>query len=222
MRLRASLLALILLASGAVARAEEYVKSFRADIEIARTGVVRTVEAITIVAEGIKFKHGLYRDLALKPVFASEPKSSLEIESIMRDGRTEPYHVEDRDGDKRIYVGSADAVLEPGVHDYVITYRTDNRIRPAGANDMYAAHITGTWNFRIDAAEARITLPEGVKMLATQQHAGTADSQPGFVDVATEGRATIFRATRALQPGEWLAVKFLVPAGIIARPADAP
>jgi len=221
MRFRAFLLSLLLLTNGAAALAEEVIRSFRADIEIARSGVVTTSEAITIVAEGQRFKHGIYRDLALKPAFAGEPKSSLEVETVTRDGRPEPYRVEDRNGDKRIYVGSADVALPPGEHDYVITYRTDNRFRPAGANDMYAAHITGTWDFRIDAAEARVTLPEGASMLGTQQHAGTADSEFDFVDVTTDGRVTTFRATRPLQPGEWLAVKFLVPAGIIARPVPA-
>jgi hypothetical protein len=65
-----------------------------------------------------------------------------------------------------------------------------------------------------------VTLPDGVKMLSTQQHAGTADTEPGFVDVKIKGRVTRFVATRALTPGEWLAIKFLVPAGAIARPVS--
>jgi hypothetical protein len=146
---RTLLLVLLIVSNGFAARAEEYVKSFTADIEIARTGVVRVSEAIPIVAEGNRFKRGIYRDIALAPIFATDPRSSFEIESVTRDGRSEPYRVEDRRGDKRIWVGSSDVMLSPGIHDYVIAYITDNRLRAAGANDMFATRVTGTWDFRI-------------------------------------------------------------------------
>lgn len=219
MGLRALLVSLFLLAHGAGAFAAEYIKSFRVEIALSRNGEVRTSEAITIVAEGDKFKHGIYRDISLKPAFANEPASHFEIESVTRNGVPEPYVVEDVDGDKRIYAGAQDVDLAPGIHDYVITYRTDNRVRPAGANTLYATHLTGSWAFRIETVEARISLPEGTAALATQQHAGTDSSPSAAIDVKTEGRVTTFVVGRALEPGEWFAIKLLLPAGIIASPA---
>jgi len=218
---RALLVSLFLLAHGAGALAAELIKSFRVDVEISRNGEVRTSEAIAIVAEGDKFKHGLYRDISLKPAFANEPASHFEIESVTRNGVPEPYTVEDVDGDKRIYAGAQDVALAPGVHDYVITYRTDNRVRTAGANALYATHLTGSWPFRIENVEARITLPEGTTPLATQQHAGTNSSPSAAIDVKTKGRVTTYAVGRPLEPGEWFAIKLLLPAGIIASPAPA-
>jgi hypothetical protein len=219
MSFRTLLLAILLAATSLAACAEEYVKSFRSDIEIARTGKLMVTETITIVSEGKEFKHGIFRDFpmgymaleGMKPVM-------LDIIEVTRDGAPESHHPGFLAGGRRVYFGNKEVLLPDGEHTYRITYRTDNRIRPAGDNDMLPWNVTGTWPFRIEHAEARVRLPDGTKVLSTQATAGTPEMSYDNASVTAEGSTLVFSSVLPVQPTGALQFKILIPKDSIERP----
>lgn len=219
MRFRTLLLALLLAATGVAARAEEYIKSFRTDIEIARTGKLEVTETITIVSEGKAFKHGIVRDFPMGHMTPDGMQPvKLEIIDVMRDGEPEGHHPGFIAGGRRVYIGREDALLPNGEHAYRIAYRLDNQIRPAGENDMFAWNVTGNWPFRIEHAEAKVSLPAGTKVLGTPQHAGTPEMSYDNATVTVEGSTLVFSSVLPLQLGGSLQFKILIPKNSIERP----
>lgn len=216
---RTLLLALLFVATGFAARAEEYIKSYRTAIEIARTGKIKVTETIEIVSEGKEFKHGIFRDFPMGYMTPGgmEPVL-LEILEVTRDGAPEGHHPGVILGGRRVYIGKKDELLPVGEHTYRITYRIDNQIHPAGENDMFAWDVTGTWPFRIEHAEAKVSLPAGTKVLGTQQHAGTPEMSYDNATVTVEGSTLVFSSVLPLQRGGSLQFKILIPKNSIERP----
>ena len=219
MWLRTLLLAFMLAATGFAARGEEYVKAFQSDIQVARTGKITVTETITIVSEGKEFKHGIFRDF---PMGYMSPDGMqpvmLDIIEVTRDGAAEGHHPGFLAGGRRIYFGEKDVLLPDGEHTYRITYRTDNRIHPAGENDLLAWNVTGTWPFRIEHAEARVSLPNGTKVLGTQATAGTPEMSYDNASVTVAGRALVFSSVLPVQPRGSLQFRILIPKDFIERP----
>jgi hypothetical protein len=219
MWLRTLLVAILLAATGLAARAEEYVKSFRSDIEIAPTGKLTVIETITIVSEGKEFKHGIFRDFPMGYMTSDGMTPvTLDIIEVTRDGVRESHHPGFLAGGRRVYFGKKDVLLPDGEHTYRITYRTDNRTRPAGENDMLPWNVTGTWPLRIEHAEARVKLPNGTKVLSTQATAGTPEMSYDNASVTVEGSTLVFRSVLPVQPRGSLQFTILIPKDFIERP----
>jgi hypothetical protein len=219
MWLRALLFAVLVAVSGVTARAEEYIKSFRTEIEIARSGQVNVTETIAIVSEGKEFKYGILRNFPLGYMTSDglQP-AQLEILGVTRDGAPEEHNRDLMGDGTRVYIGTRDRLLADGEHIYRITYHIDNQIRPAGENDMFAWDVTGRWPFRIEHAEAIVTLPNGTKVLGTQQNAGTPGTSHDNARVTVEGSKLVFGSVLPVQPGGALQFTILFPKNSIARP----
>lgn len=219
MWLRAILVTLMLAAAAFGARAEEYIKSFRADIEVARTGKLKITETISINAEGKEFKHGIFRDFPMGHMTSGGMQPvGFELIEVKRDGKAEEYHPGFVTGDRRIYIGKKDALLPRGEHIYQIVYRLENQIWPVGDNDMFAWNVTGKWPFRIEHAEARVKLPNGTKVLGTQQTAGTPEMSFDNAKVTVDGETLVFSAIQPVPPRGALQFKILIPKDFIERP----
>jgi len=219
MRLRLGLVLFFTFLAASSLRAEEIVRSFRAEIVVARTGEVQVTETIDIVSEGKQFRRGIYRDIPLSTMTeGGMAPIVLKVLTVERDGAPEGYLRSFQAGGNRVYFGREDALLPPGAHSYRWTYEIDNQISPTGTDDMFAWNVTGRWEFTIENASATVKLPNGVKILATQQHAGTPDTPEDNATMTTQGGALTFAAARALQPGEQLQFKIKIPRNAIERP----
>lgn len=200
-------------------KAEELVRSMHADIEVARTGTMMVTETIAIVSTGERFKHGIYRDIPLGFV---NPEGmgpvALDIVKVERDGKPEKHMRTPIDLEARIYVGEKGVLLPPGDHVYRLTYKMENMVRPAGAEEMFGWAVTGRWDFRIESASATVRLPDGVKILATMQHAGMPDTTDDNVRVEPGNGTLTFSTRHGLAPGEELSFKILIPRNTIERP----
>ncbi|MDB5552669.1 MAG: hypothetical protein JWL86_2653 [Rhizobium sp.] len=218
MRLRLAL-ALLFTFLALPLRAAEIVRSFQAEIEVARTGKVLVTETIDIVSEGRQFRRGIYRDIPLS--YMTEGGMApvvLKVLKVERDGAPEGHLRSFQAGGNRVYFGSEDVALPPGKHSYRWTYEIDHQISPAGTDDMFAWNVTGRWDFTIEKASATVKLPNGVKILATEQHAGTPDTPGDNVTMTTHGGALTFTAIRALEPDEQLQFKIKIPRDAIEHP----
>lgn len=216
---RTLLIALLFVATGFAARAEEYIKSFRTGIEIARTGKVKVTETIEIVSEGKEFRHGIFRDFPMGYMTSDGMQPiQLEILDVTRDGVPEEHNRDFVAGGTRVYIGKGNELLADGEHIYRFTYHIDNQVRPAGENDLFAWDVTGRWPFRIEHAEAIVTLPNGTKVLGTQQNASAPGTSYDNARVTVEGSKLVFGSVLPVQPGGSLQFKILFPKNSIERP----
>lgn len=219
MWLRLALVVFLGLIASLPATAKERIKSVHTDIEIARTGEVLVTETIVIVSEGKVFKHGIYRDIPLVDRTGGGMKpAAFAVLEVERDGATANHFLGFMAGGTRVYLGKSDELLPPGEHVYRWSYRTDNRIRDAGANDMFAWNVTGRSNLAIEAASAALKLPDGTSVLGTQQRAGIPEMSFENVIVTVDGANLVFNALIPIQPGGSMSFKVLIPKNSIERP----
>ena len=83
---------------------------------------------------------------------------------------------------------------------------------------LLAWNVTGTWPLRIERAEARVSLPNGTKVLSTHATAGTPEMSYDNVSVTVEGRALVFSSVLPVQPRGSLQFRILIPKDFIERP----
>ncbi|WJR67938.1 DUF2207 domain-containing protein [Neorhizobium sp. CSC1952] len=202
-------------------RAEEYIRAYHSDIEIARNGELTVSETITVNAEGRNIRRGIFRDFPLTMVDANgrTVRVGFDVVSVTRDGQREPWHTETVTGGIRIYAGSEDTLLRNGEHTYVFTYRTDRQIRYFDDHDELYWNVTGNgWLFRIAGASARITLPAG-RITQTAAYTGPLGSTARNVRMQANGNEAVFATTRPLGEQEGLTIVVGFPKGIVAPPS---
>jgi uncharacterized membrane protein YgcG len=203
-RVSRSIGAVLLLLAAALgpAGATERILNFVSDVTVERNGDLEVAETIVVNAEGDKIRRGILRDFPTiySAANGSRVEVGFEVQSVARDGKTEPYVTEKLSNGVRIRIGRADVLLDAGTHEYVIKYRTTRQIGYFDEFDELYWNATGTgWTFPIDVAEARVTLPERVpfrqKALYTGAQGSTAHDA---AVVAEEPGRIVFRTTQAL------------------------
>lgn len=144
---------------------QERILSYDSDITVHDNGSLLVRESIRVHAEGRQIVHGIYRDFPTiyKDKSGNEVEVPFDIESVRRDGHDEPYHTSSRSNGLRIYMGPRFGTLPPGDHTYELTYRTDRQLRfNTDKNELYW-NVTGNgWDFPIEHATARVTLPGAI------------------------------------------------------------
>ncbi len=217
-----SLILLFFLPWPTVARGSERILDYGAYIGIKPAGDMDVTERITVVCEGDRIKHGIYRDFPTryKDGYGNTVRVAFEVRDIRRDGHEEPWHTEDRGNGVRLYIGSKDAFLEPGEYAYTITYRTDRQLGFFTDHDELYWNVTGNgWEFPIEKAKATVELPPGARILSTSAYTGLpGDRGADFTaGIDGEGRA-VFNTTRMLGPREGLTVVAMWPKGFVREP----
>ncbi|MGD9478206.1 DUF2207 domain-containing protein [Shinella sp. G-2] len=221
----AALLALWLcLLVGGGARAEEYFDRYHSDIAVAKNGTLTVTEAIRVYAEGNQIRRGVYRDfpLTFKDAEGREKEVGFKVLSVERDGRPEPYRTETIRGGIRIYFGSSDVLLDPGFHQYRLSYETTRQIRFFDTHDELFWNVTGTqWAFPIYRASATVTLPPGVEAQELTYFTGAYGVTDRNARAENRGNTAFFETTRELGPQEGLTIGVKMPAGSIDKPTAA-
>ena len=222
MRLFGAAIGALLAFFAAPAAAEERITSFVSDVEVAKDGELHVTETIDIVSEGDRIRHGIYRDFPTRyrGRNGSQVRVGFSFEGAERDGRPEPAKVEPLSNGVRMKVGSADTVIDPGLHRYVLRYRTTRQIGRFDNFDELYWNATGNgWIFPIESAEARIRLPSPAAFTQRAAYTGPQGSTAGNAQVITEQPGEIvFRTTWPLGAYEGLTVAAAWPKGIIAEP----
>ncbi|HEV7436837.1 MAG TPA: DUF2207 domain-containing protein, partial [Pseudorhizobium sp.] len=222
--LRLLLPVLIWFATTLSAGAAEFIRSYHSDIQVAADGELTVSETITVNAEGVDIRRGIFRDfpLTMEDDEGRTLRVGFDVISVTRDGEPEDWHTESISGGIRIYTGSQDVFLDHGEHTYVITYRTDRQIRYFGDHDELYWNVTGNgWMFRIDQASARVTLPDGAAVTATVAYTGPLGAADTDAKMRANGNTAVFSTTRPLAPNEGLTIVVGIPKGVIAPPSAA-
>ena len=214
-----------LIAVAAPARAEEAITRFSSDVRVERDGSLTVTETIEVNSEGAAINHGIYRDF---PTRYRGPRGTrvrvgFDPVAVTRDGRAEPFVAQTIANGVRLRMGSADVTLPPGLHRYVLTYRTTRQLgRFADFDELYW-NVTGNgWAFPIEQAEARVRLPTPVRFGQRSLYTGQQASSGGDAQVVADDPGEIrVRTTRRLEPGEGLTIALAFPKGVVTSPSAA-
>jgi uncharacterized membrane protein YgcG len=221
----AALLAALLLALPAAARAEERIKSYVSDVQVREDGAVDVDETITVSVEGYRIQRGIYRDFPTryKNRAGIRVRVGFDVQSVERNGAAEPYALEKRSNGVRVKIGDPNVNLPYGDHQYRIRYRTTRQVGFFDGYDEIYWNATGNdWIFPIDMAEARITLPKPVQFGQRAFYTGPQGSETQYAEVVSEQPGHIvFRTTAPLGPKEGLTVAAAFPKGVVTPPSES-
>lgn len=224
---RLRLACLLLPLAAATAHAEERILDYHGDIRLAADGGLTVTETIRVRAEGDQIRRGIYRDFPTRyrDRNGRRVRVPLEVVSVERGGEPEAWHTESTGNGKRVYFGSADVYLDPGVYTYDFTYRTDRQVGFFEDYDELYWNVTGNhWAFPIVNASATVRLPEPVPRdrlrLAAYTGPEGASGNDYRARVPEPGRVD-FETTAPLGPREGLTVAVGFPKGVVAEPSAA-
>lgn len=212
----------LFLAIAVPAQAEERITSFVSDVTVNANASLLVRETIVVAAEGRKIKRGILRDFPTTYTdrTGQRVRVGFAVESVSRDGRAEPYVLEDLSNGTRIRIGEKNVLLEPGLHRYEISYRTTRQIGFFTDFDELYWNVTGNgWTLPILEARAIIQLPTGAQISRQAFYTGVAGAT-GTDAAVLDARGNHFEAvtTRTLSPGEGFTVAVAWQKGIVTAP----
>ncbi|RZO22496.1 MAG: DUF2207 domain-containing protein [Candidatus Thioglobus sp.] len=204
---------------------EEKIRQFSSLIEIHTDGGLTITEKITVLAEGDKIRRGIYRDFPTRYKDRSGKTKTVgfQLLDVKRDGKSEPFRLENLTNGVRVYIGRKDHFLPSGQYSYELIYQTDRQLGFFEDHDELYWNVTGNdWDFAIDQADATVRLPAGV---ATQHAEFTAytgikgeTGRDYRLETLADGQAR-FEITRPLPPGSGFTIVAGWPKGFVAEPA---
>lgn len=218
------LLALVAFALPAMAREE--IRSFTTDTVLRVDGSVEVTETIVVNAEGDEIRRGIFRDIPTQLINAdnSRLRSTLNVLDVKRDGRAEPYEVENiGSGFRRIRIGDGDVFLNYGEHTYTIRYTMTRMARYFEDHDELFWNATGNyWSFPILRATATLTVPDGATISDAVGYTGVNGSEEQAVTIERRSSNSVtFSSQRVLAAGEGMSAAVKFQKGILAAPDGA-
>ena len=216
---------LVLIPSSLVA--QERILSFHSDIEVRESAQLEITETIDVIANADKIKRGIYRDFPTryKDRLGTEYRVTFEVQSVTRNGASEPWHLEKRANGIRLYIGSKNAFVSAGQHRYQITYLSDGQIGYFDTFDEIYWNVTGNgWDFEIEQASARVNLPVAIDSsdYRIDYYTGPQGSSAKNARGAVQGNREIyFQTTEPLSAREGLTIAVSWPKGIVYEPTAA-
>ncbi|MEM8878248.1 MAG: DUF2207 domain-containing protein [Pseudomonadota bacterium] len=222
---RALLVCLTLCVVVLPASAREVIESFDIVVEVQSDGDLIVTEAITVRAEGIDIRRGIYRDFPTRSVDERglRREAGFDLLTVERNGRPEPHHVKRTGNGVRIYIGEEDVFIPRTTHRYTIRYRTSRQLRQFEDFDEVYWNMTGNqWVFPIMRVSARVVLPEGATVLQQAGYTGRfGETGDDYRTRAESARSIVFETTRPLAPGEGLTVAVAFPKGLVPGNAQS-
>ena len=108
--------------------AQERITSFDSAITVNQDGSMRVENTIRAIVTGDQIQHGIYYDF---PTIYSNVRTGgrlvvdFRVLGVQRDWRTEPYTVGNLGNGKRVKIGSANTLIVPGEHTWVLRFSVD-------------------------------------------------------------------------------------------------
>lgn len=205
------------------ALADERILDYQSDIRIAPSGQVEVTETITVRAEGQRIQRGIYRDFptTYRDRYGNTVEVQYEPLSVLRNDAPEASFSERNRNGIRTYFGSANRLLEHGVHRYVYRYRVDRMLGFFENHDEFYWNVTGLdWAFPIDRAGATVTLdfPADTDILETDAFTGLMGEQGTNFTSRIDGNRVTFETTAGLAAHQGLTIVVAWPKGAVVEP----
>ncbi|MFA6094927.1 MAG: DUF2207 domain-containing protein [Candidatus Paceibacterota bacterium] len=201
----------------------ERILNYDSVIKVLPDSSMRVVESIKVVANNTTINHGIYRDF---PTTYQDKKGNryvvgFTVVSVVRDGVSEPFRVENLSNGKRVRIGDADIILTPGVYEYKITYTTNRQLGYFSDHDELYWNVTGNgWGYPIEKISAEVFLPENIPSggITTYGYTGPKGSKEGAYVADVKKDHIEFVATQSLAPEEGLTIVVGWPKGFVREP----
>jgi hypothetical protein len=161
------------------ANSQERIMSYDTHIVIEESGTLLVREDITVKAEGIDIRRGIYRSFPTryKDKMGTRFNVDFVVAEVLKDGNPEPWFTEKKSNGIVLYVGDSNRMLENGIYTYSLTYRTTRQIGFfKDFDELYFNAIGGDWVFNIEKASVTIELPGGATALQMAGYTGAAGS----------------------------------------------
>jgi len=202
---------LLLLLFLGLALAQEEILDFHADLRLEQTNRVVAHETLVVRAEGLRIRHGIYRDLWLRrPGGGLGLVGRLKFLGARLNGQPVPYRLERRLGAVRVYLGDPERTLPPGLYTFELSYALGGVVDAKG---VFAWNVTGNdWAFPIRQMKARLAPPPGVRPLEARAYVGPFLSQK-TLPLTWDGEAYRVQAQN-LAPGEGVTLWVRFPPGV--------
>jgi len=206
--------------------AKEVIHNFDSVITIDANSSLNVTETITVNAEGIDIKRGIFRDFPTKykDIYGNNYHVKFELLSVLRDGKPEDYHTEAISNGVRIYIGNKDRHLDHGTHTFTLQYYTDRQLGFFNDYDELYWNVTGNnWAFPIQEASATINLPPGVTVndIETQAFTGASgDKGKQFIVSNIDDYSVLFESISQLPPQHGLSIVVNWPKGFVKEPTQ--
>ena len=208
-------------------RAEtERINHYHSDIEVQKDGSLAVTETIQVTAAGRKIKRGIYRDFPTryKKNWFLHVELPFAVVSVTRDGKPEPFHIQNQSNGVRLYIGSKQVFVSPGKHTYEIRYTTNYQLGYFDSHDELYWNVTGNgWEFAIEQVSADVTLPAEAPLAKVTHESYTGrEGAQGRNASSTANQTTgqvNFQATQPLLPHEGLTIVVGFPKGLVRVPA---
>jgi uncharacterized membrane protein YgcG len=200
----------------------EGIRNFKSFIVVNRDASLTVTENITVQANGQEIKRGIVRDFptTYRDRLGNTVRVGFKLEEVLRDGRSEPYHIQHVSNGVKIFIGTKKVFLRSGTYTYTIRYRVDREIGFFKDFDELYWNVTGNgWTFAIDHAEAHIELPAGAKILKYAAYTGYQGARGHNFTIQAGDRNIVFATTRRLAPREGLTVAVAWPKGVVHEPS---
>ncbi|MEQ9563999.1 MAG: DUF2207 domain-containing protein, partial [Woeseiaceae bacterium] len=202
--------------------ADERILEFRSDVVVQQDGWIDVTETITVRAEGARIRRGIYRDFPTeyKDGYGNSHVVAYEPLAVLRNESPEDFHSEKLSNGLRTYFGSANRLLQDGVHTYVYRYRASRMLGFFENHDELYWNATGLeWAFPIDKTVATVTLafPGDPLIHSIDAYTGPMGAKGKDYSVSRDGPASVaFTVERTLMPHEGLTVVVGWPKGFVA------
>ena len=221
LRLAFALAALCVVTLPAMAR--EAINSFTSNVTLQTDGSVDVTEILEVYADNNQIRRGIFRDIPTtqRNDDGTLMRSDLEVISVMRDGRAEPYSMESLENHfQRIRIGDADVMLDRGPHTYTIRYTMSRMARRFADHDELYWNATGNyWDFPIDEAFATVTLPQGAVISQITGYTGPVGStEQDLTSTRTSDRTAKFASNGILGAGEGMTIAVAFQKGVLTVP----
>lgn len=200
---------------------EEYIRSFHTDLKVDTSGLLTVTETIEVFASGNQIRRGIVRSLPLQGVDYryKQVKNDYQISAVERDGASEPFHTEKKQGSLFIYIGDRDVFLDPGYYTFTITYEAKGQLGFFEDYDEIYWNVNGFgWDFRVEKISATVSIPDEATFETTACYTGYSGSteQNCKIEKLADGR--LFFEAENLSPYQNLTIAAGFTKGVVSPP----
>ena len=223
MKMLTIVLALLLSTS---AWSDERILSFHSDVRVFEDGMIEVTETIQVRAEGNQIRRGIYRDFPVeyRDRLGNNYEITVEPLAVQRNEMRESFHTVRHQRDIRIYFGSSDRLIEPGIHTYTYRYRANRLLGFFEQHDELYWNVTGNrWAFPIDKASATVRLEFDAPrdQLMVEAYTGRLGSKgQDYGRYLDEAGAIHFAADNPLPPAHGMTIVVGWPKGFVVEPTS--
>lgn len=213
-----------LLYSALPASAEEFIRSYHSNIDVAKDGTLTVTETIIVNGELDRIRHGIFRDFTLYGLDEDghRTKAGLDIISVERDDTPEKWHLQYIEDGIRLYVGDPEALPALREHRFRIRYTMDRQIRYFDSHDELTWSVAGDgWRLPMRDVSAAISLPAGAKPTSAIVLTGRGGAAESDARILVEDNKVLLTSTRPFSEGESATVTLTLPKGVLDAPSQS-